>query len=264
MITKLYTNGCSWTDGDTLVVNGLFDKLNIKDSGKNYSYPKLISEYYRFELIDESRYGGSLNRIIRKTWRYIEKQMDLRETLFLFEIPNGMRDEIFCVDSNDYLNVTPSDLDITDDIGHKNVYWKKYRKDIINYYEKFWNHDEFIFKQWINFMNLIMYIKQYTEHIYLINYYEFMALAPFVSFKKNLINEENLIKLIHPQTNNFYNQIEELCFHEKMSIGDVLGHKDTHPNIEGHKIIFEIVKKHFDKIEYVSELKNIIDERNSL
>ena len=97
MVSKLYVNGCSWTDGDTLSVNGLLDRLKIEGNGKDFSYPKLLSDYYQLSLTDDSRYGGSLNRIIRKTWRYIEQQENLGETIFIFEIPNGIRDEIFCV-----------------------------------------------------------------------------------------------------------------------------------------------------------------------
>ena len=107
MIKKIYVNGCSWTDGDTMVVNGLFDKLEIKERGKAYSYPKLLANHYNLILNDDSRYGGSLNRITRKTWRYLQLQKNISEIIFLIEIPNGTRDEIFCVDNNDYLNITP-------------------------------------------------------------------------------------------------------------------------------------------------------------
>lgn len=255
MINKLYVNGCSWTDGDTLVVNGLFDALKINDNGKKYSYPKLLGDYYCFDVIDESRYGGSLNRIIRKTWRYIEKQVDLRETLFLIEVPNGIRDEIFCVDYGDYLNITPSDLDITDDIKKDNKYWNKYRKEIISHYEKFWKEEEFKFKEWINFISLIIYIKQYTPHVYLINYYEFLNVAPFVRLKDGLITEKNLIKIIHPTTKKFYHYIENMCSEEKLSIGDITGIIDTHPNLDGHKVLFEIIKTHLDQMEGVCDKK---------
>jgi hypothetical protein len=131
MIKKIYVNGCSWTDGDTMVVNGLFDKLEIKERGKAYSYPKLLANHYNLRLTDDSRYGGSLNRITRKTWRYLQLQENISEIIFLIEIPNGTRDEIFCVDNNDYLNITPSDLDITDDKRKENVYWNRHKKKII-------------------------------------------------------------------------------------------------------------------------------------
>ena len=255
MMSKLYVNGCSWTDGDTLSVNGLLDRLNIKGSGKDFSYPKLLSDYYKLNLIDESRYGGSLNRIIRKTWRYLEKQENINETIFIFEIPNGIRDEVFCVEYGDYLNVTPADLDITDEVGEKNYFWSKYKKDIISHYEKFWDIEEFEFKEWINFFSLIMYIKNFTNHVYLIHYDRlFVNKIPHLKIDK-FLSDENFIKLIHPKSKIQYKYIEELCVKEKVSIGDITGVFDSHPNLAGHKIIYQIIRDHLNKLRDFTEKK---------
>ena len=249
MVSKLYVNGCSWTDGDTLSVNGLLDRLKIEGNGKDFSYPKLLSDYYQLSLTDDSRYGGSLNRIIRKTWRYIEQQENLGETIFIFEIPNGIRDEIFCVESNDYLNVTPSDLAITDEIRVKNFFWRKYKKDIISYYEKFWDFEEFEFKEWINFFSLIIYIKNFTNHVYLIHYDRlFVNKVPHLKIDK-FLSEDNFIKLIHPKSKIQYKYIEELCVKEKISIGDTTGVHDSHPNLSGHKVIYQIIREHLNKMD---------------
>lgn len=255
MVSKMYVNGCSWTDGDTLSVNGLLDRLNIKESGKNFSYPKLLADYYSLSLTDDSRYGGSLNRIIRKTWRYIESQENLKETVFILEIPNGIRDEIFCVDSNDYLNVTPSDLDITDEVRSKNFFWRKYKKDIISYYEKFWDFEEFEFKEWINFFSLLVYIKSYTNHVYLIHYDRlFIDKIPYLNIEK-FLSDQNFIKLIHPKSKIQYKYIEDLCKKEKISIGDITGVFDSHPNLSGHKIIYQIIREHLNDMDDFSQIK---------
>lgn len=261
MIKKIYANGCSWTDGDTMVVNGLFEKLGISESGKKYSYPKLLANKYNLELIDESRYGGSLNRIIRKTWRYIERQRDVSETIFILEIPNGTRDEIFCVDLNDYLNITPSDLDITDSVRTENIYWKRHRKKIIEYYENFWDYDEFIFKQWVDFTGLIVFIKKYTENIFLINHSHFFNIEPKPKINlENFLSQKNFIEIIHPVSGKKYDLIENMCEQEKISIGDILGFVDTHPNVEGHQVLSKIISDHFSI--WIDKIK--INERNSI
>ena len=249
MIKKIYVNGCSWTDGDTMVVNGLFDKLGIKERGKAYSYPKLLANHYNLILNDDSRYGGSLNRVTRKTWRYLQLQKNISEIIFLIEIPNGTRDEIFCVDNNDYLNITPSDLDITDDIRKENVYWDRNKKKIIEYYENFWDYDEFNLKQWIDFMCLILFIKQHTDNIFLINYSHFINGKPRspIDFEKISLSSKNFIDIIHPETGKKYDLIEHMCDEEKISIGDILGVIDTHPNIEGHQVLFKIISDHFSR-----------------
>ena len=255
MVSKMYVNGCSWTDGDTLSVNGLLDRLKIEGNGKDFSYPKLLSDYYQLKLTDESRYGGSLNRITRKTWRYIEQQENLSETIFIFEIPNGARDEIFCGEYDDYLNISPVTLDSADNIIKKNTYWNKYKKDIVSYYEKFWDFDEFEFKEWINFFSLITYIKNFTNHVYLIHYDRlFVNKVPYLKIDK-FLSADNFIKLIHPKSKIQYEYIEELCTKEKISIGDVTGVPDSHPNLSGHKVIYQIIKEHLNKMDGIY-LKN--------
>ena len=71
---NLYVNGCSWTDGDVLDGRGVISHLKLNGVGRDYSYPTLVSKKLNFNLIDESRYGGSINRITRMTWDYIIKE----------------------------------------------------------------------------------------------------------------------------------------------------------------------------------------------
>ena len=76
---KLYVNGCSWTDGDVLDLAGLVEI----GTGRNYSYPILVANKFGYNLIDESRYGGSINRIIRMCWEYIiSKHNSIEDTIF--------------------------------------------------------------------------------------------------------------------------------------------------------------------------------------
>ena len=55
-----------------------------------------------------------------------------------------------------------------------------------------------------------------------------------------------------------------MCSEEKLSIGDITGIIDTHPNLDGHKVLFEIIKTHLDQMEGVCDKKKINHERNNI
>ena len=254
MITTIYVNGCSWTDGETFVTSGLLDKLGLPQPGKQYAYPKLVSDYYGLKLIDESRFGGSLNRVVRMTWEYIATQEDLSNTVFILEIPNGFRDEVYSSEYETYINVTSGNLRDVQDITEVDVVWKKTKDDIITYYERFWDYGKFKFKEYVDFMSLINYIKQRTDNFFIIQYDEILN-HQFVKFGNNLLGKNNLIKLTHPsfKKGKVYDNIWHMSESEKISIGDVMDVKDTHLNIDGHVVLSEIIIKHLDKIKDVKE-----------
>ena len=260
MITTIYVNGCSWTDGDTFVTSGLLDKLGLPQPGKQYAYPKLLADYYELELVDESRFGGSLNRVVRMTWEYINTQQDISNTVFILEIPNGFRDEVYSSEYETYINVTSGNLRNVQDITEADTVWKKTKDDIITFYERFWDYGKFKFKEYIDFMSLVSYIKQKTNNIFLIQYNEILN-HEYVKFDKNLLNKENLIRLTHPtfKKGKVYDNIWHMSESEKISIGDVMGFVDTHLNIDGHVILSEIIIKHLNKIK---DVKDYIKERD--
>jgi hypothetical protein len=254
MITKIYVNGCSWTDGDSFVTSGLLDKLGLPQPGKQYAYPKIVSDYYGLELLDESRYGGSLNRVIRMTWEYISNQEDISNTLFILEIPNGFRDEQYSSEYKTYINITSGNLANDQDATEANVIWKNTQNDIKTYYERFWDYNRFRFKEYVNFMSLINFIKQRTNNIFIIQCDEILSYE-YVKFGNNLLDENNLIKLTHPsfEKDKIYDNIWHMSESEKISIGDIMDIVDTHLNIDGHVILSEIIIKHLNKIKGVKD-----------
>jgi len=243
-LKKLYVNGCSWTDGDTLDLAG----LTKMGEGRNYSYPKLVANELQFELIDESRYGGSINRIIRMCWEYLMKN-DVHNTTFILEIPNGFRDEVYSNEIGRYFNITSGNLDNANDNTEDNVEWHLIKKDVINSYFNFCNFEEFAKKEYINLMSLIYYIKQYTNNIYLLQPYDIINKE---NVYKGLITDRNIIKISDSTFScKEYNLIQDMCKFEKLSLGDELnnGIEDTHPGISGHKKLSEIIIKHLTKYE---------------
>jgi hypothetical protein len=75
---------------------------------KKYNYANVIAENYKVDLINESIFGGSLDRVIRKTINYIinSDKNELKETLFLIEIPPVGRGELYFCEQNRYGNFT--------------------------------------------------------------------------------------------------------------------------------------------------------------
>ena len=247
-IKNLYVNGCSWTDGDVLDYSGIIKHFQLNGTGRDYSYPTLVANEFKYNLIDESRYGGSINRIIRMCWEYIISQNNLiNETIFILEIPNGFRDEIYSNQYNKFFNITGGLLSNPQDKTENGIEWGDIKKDVINSYYNFNNFEEFGKKEYINLMSLIFYIKQYTNNIYLLQPYDIINKY---NIYKEIVMDTNIIKLSHNEFNlNEYELIQDMCKNEKLSIGHELnnGIEDTHPGISGHKKTSEIIIKHLFK-----------------
>ena len=241
-IKNLYVNGCSWTDGDTMDLAG----LTLSGTGRNYSYPTLVAEEFGYNLIDDSRYGGSINRIIRMCWEYIMNK-DISNTIFILEIPNGFRDEIYSNKIGRYFNITGGNLYNPNDNTENNPEWHDIKEDVINSYFNFCNFSEFDKKEYINLMGLISYIKQYTNKIYLIQPYDIIGKYDIYN---GVINDSNIIKLSDTTFKiDEYKLIQDMCKDEKLSLGDELnnGIEDTHPGIIGHSKLAQIIIKHLIK-----------------
>ena len=77
---KIYLNGCSfscagglqWPNHKKLYK----ERLGIDiDNHMDFAYPTLVANEYGVSLINESVSGGSINRLVRKTYEYIFKNI---------------------------------------------------------------------------------------------------------------------------------------------------------------------------------------------
>ena len=94
------------------------DLIEIKELYKNklginipnhldFAYPNILAEKYKLSITNEAVPGGSLNRMIRKTYRYIFNNTDvLKDTLFVLELPPMWRDEFYSTKLDRLINVT--------------------------------------------------------------------------------------------------------------------------------------------------------------
>jgi hypothetical protein len=75
---------------------------------EKYNYASRIAQHFGVEFINESIFGGSLDRLYRKTINYIinSDSEDLKNTLFILEIPPMGRNEMYFTNQNRYCNFT--------------------------------------------------------------------------------------------------------------------------------------------------------------
>jgi hypothetical protein len=78
---------------------------------EKYNYINRVSENLNIELINESIFGGSLHRVIRKTVHYIMTTSDeeLNSTLFVLELPPEGRGELYFESQGRYCNFAGND-----------------------------------------------------------------------------------------------------------------------------------------------------------
>jgi hypothetical protein len=92
MFTKIYANGCSFTKAGGLDQSDIRQKykkilnVDLDDDYIQYAYPNILSKKLKVPIINEAESGGSVNRLIRKTYEYVYKnQSTISETLFILE-----------------------------------------------------------------------------------------------------------------------------------------------------------------------------------
>ena len=126
---KIYLNGCSFMWGmnhsnpttfpyfeetkdiDTshgTHYNGHTQFNNYDWVRQKYNIAGRLKEHYTdIDIIDQSIYGGSLKRVVRKTYNWIINNYEsAKDTLFILEWPVGVRNEMYVPMQNRYVNYT--------------------------------------------------------------------------------------------------------------------------------------------------------------
>lgn len=73
---------------------------------EKYNYANRIADFFNVELVNESIFGGSFNRVYRKTLNYIinNKKENLENLLVIIEIPPIGRNETYFINQERYCN----------------------------------------------------------------------------------------------------------------------------------------------------------------
>lgn len=112
----IYINGSSLSCGGglephTQAFSIYTESLRKWHDSKDVSYGNVLGKMLGVGVINEAKQGGGLDRLIRKTYEYInsKNKIQLDNTLFLFDIPiQPARFEVFSKQYNDWFVVSVS------------------------------------------------------------------------------------------------------------------------------------------------------------
>jgi len=209
------------------------------DNNFQHTYPTLLGQKLNLEVINEGAPGGSITRMIRKTYEYIFEKGVL-DTIFILEVPPGWRDEFYSNEYKRYFNMTiGSILSPNDDTdvacGNRVQDLHSIHKDISNYFYNFIDYDLHKEKMMLNLLGLISYLKLNNAKYVLIDTGDFHT---YLSRKKQQLNYNFLWF-----SQNYEYPMWEWADKEKLLIKDETNGlvKDEHMGIEAHKKVSEMI-----------------------
>lgn len=177
---KIYANGCSFTCGGGLhwdTTKKLYkEKFNIDIKNHlDYAYPNVLGDKLNINVINDAVPGGSINRLVRTTYKYIFKNLnDIKGTLFILEIPPAWRDEMYSNELKRVINVTGDTIgsirDNTDAAnGHNKDDIKRIHQPLRDYFYNFVDisYDNFKFNTAL--IGLLSYLKLHNLNYLIID-----------------------------------------------------------------------------------------------
>lgn len=222
---------------------------------EKYNFPARIAEHYGVKLYNESIFGGSLQRVIRKTYSWIFSNQDkVNDTLFILEWPIGCRGEYFSNYHNRLINYNSSlhNFDFVDDTE-----WDFFANKFL---PKYLNPDLQGLLDLQSLIGLCSYLEnQNLKYIIIIDEYPlgiwWDKIKKYIGSSDNATNMFN--KIIKPHIATFYSEKEKketyglvtYYFHYELAdfTHDTNGViDDGHNSIRGAKLIAEQLIKNID------------------
>jgi len=248
---KIYVNGCSFSCAGGLQWNEIKklykSKLSIDiDNHMDFAYPTLVAKHFNIPIDNESVSGGSINRLVRKTYEYIYKNIsDVKDTLFILEIPPMWRDEIWSNKLDRTLNITSGllhypDTDLTDiSNGYGRHEFKKIYNEVLMYFDSFINPDFEDKKSFNSIVGLIAFMKSLDINYVILDNSHFHSYL-----NKNNLRQDKFNFC-------FFENIEMHRWFKlnKLTIDDELGvNMDGHAGVDGNVKISKFVIDYINKI----------------
>ena len=121
MIKEIYVNGSSFTHGYGLDLPSFLKILNKSESEypkwdaseeerTNFrisnNWPAKLQEKIKLPLTNEADYGGSWERVLRMTTDFVLKHENPSEVLYILEMPNAVRKDVWSIEDKRYKKVT--------------------------------------------------------------------------------------------------------------------------------------------------------------
>ena len=153
---RIYVNGSSLSCGGSLEPNTQSYNYYVNsgipkwDNEKEVSYGNVLAKDLGIECVNDAKQGGGLDRIIRKTFDYIDTltQEEIDTTLFLFDIPlQPSRVEIYSKEFKDFFVMSVYDKKWNTNIEGKTIsskisFSRAYKKEKLNLtYNQYIKHD---------------------------------------------------------------------------------------------------------------------------
>ncbi len=228
-------------------VRDIYEKLNIEIKNQyDVTYPKIVAEHFQSEIIFEGDFGGSINKMIRKTYEYIFSQ-NFIDTFFIFEVPPGWRDEFYSNNLKRMVNMTIGNVLSPDDetelaSGYNSNDMHLIHKDISNYFYNFVDYELDKRKWFMNFIGLLSFLKLNQINYLIIDTGDFQQFL-----NKNKINENTYNFLWFDNGDAMHNWINNHKLTIKLETNNISN--DEHLGIKGHQLVANKI------IEYVEKNK---------
>lgn len=222
--------GFNWDE----VIKVYENKGHVIKNRHDITYPQLVANYFNVEVIFEGAFGGSINRMIRKTYEYILEN-DVKDVLFILELPPGWRDEFYSNELNRMVNITIGNVLSPDDNtevanGYDMNDLHKIHKNISDYFYSFidYNIDR---KKWMmNLLGLLSYFK--------LNNLKYIVIdtGDFQNFLRTNSKSENEFSLLWFNNGNaMHNWINDEKLTIKCETEGLSG--DEHLGLYGHRLV---------------------------
>ena len=289
-IMNLYNKKYLYVNGSSVSAGGGFEpktfRTDIRDSYREMgmslpetqtecSYPYMISQELGLTLINESKSGSGVDRLIRKTLQFIFENGDkINDTIFILELQMGLRLDWYVEEWGKYgvLNASYNPFEFNknntnypftlvqewhvDDVEEQNKWNQKYNNDIKGYLNNFFNHD-------------IHFKRESDKILMFISFLNQLKLDYLISIPEHLPdNYKNILSNILPDKNNLnklFMGMELWKFSEKFKllIRDEVSHSDNHLGYDGNKKISKILTNYINNInEYKLKIFKIYSKND--
>lgn len=227
--------------------------IELSETQVECSFGHYISKEYNLQLINHSKSGSGIDRMIRTTFDWIIKnKLKSKETLFILEPQIGIRLDWYVEEWKEYgiLNAHlnekgeyPSTLVkdwFTDDSGEQNLWNEKYENHISGYLNNFYNENVFLKNEIYKLIFFVSYLND--------NNLDYIISIPDL-VDEDLKIELNKVVPSKSKLNSFLKNMDlwSYCLNNKWLISDEIDFDDNHIGFEGNQKIAKKIIEFIDK-----------------
>lgn len=246
--------------------------ITLNDKQEECSYGYFISKELNLKLVNESKSGSGVERLIRKTTSWIFNNEDkIKDTLFLLEPQPGIRLDWFVKKWNSYgiLNAAKNEQgkypftlvkQWYKDNRLEQISWnEEFLRPIDNFFDNFFDED-------------IQFEKEINTFLFFITWLNSRKINYLITLPNALpLHIEEELKKIIPFYKNLNNIFDNLGVWEyskknKWLISDEVNHTDNHIGFNGNKFVANKIIKHLKNpyeiklYDYSNEVPSLINQ----